>query len=417
MRVICGLAGVAGTLEKLAAGPDDHAVFSALLHVSVFRGSDSTGVAGRSFGMDKGEIDLVKMVVASPEFLDMGKARGLIAKSDQLMIGHTRSRTVGEINKKNAQPFDFEELVGTHNGTLSYTSKNRLEGGKVCSTDSEALWYRIDKDGFDAALKLTDDKDAMALVWYDKAKHRLNFYRNAHRPLFYCYSPDRTKIYWASETGMLYWVLNRTKTKFEKVRMLPETLHWSQPLPDKKGVAFPKPETRFCKQPKAYTPATTGGTTYYGTAAQSAQTFKINDKRACGSNGTGEADTCGVGNGGRTALLNSKPDDICTGKGVKMATVVDLSKFRLNRMIVRSAAQGGNHYKSDFSARSYDKARFEAKMNEGCCNCGSCPAWGEPVKFLRDDNVICASCLAEARAELAAGKLDGDVLAIVNTMS
>lgn len=416
---MCGLVGVAGTLDKLNNAPDDHSVFSGLLYVAAFRGTDSTGIAGRSFGMDKGDVVTLKTTLASPEFLDLNKAKGIISASDQMILGHTRSRTVGDVSKKNAQPFDFDNVCGAHNGTLSYSAKNKLEGqGKVCGTDSEALWYRIDKDGFDEALKLTDDKDAMALTWYDKKRHRLNFYRNEHRPLFYCYSPDRKKVYWASEPGMLYLILNRSKVKFEKIRQLPDNLHWSQPLPDKMGAVFPKPETRFCKQPKAYTaPASSG------TARESAQTFIVRDHRASSQ----PAGTMGTGSvvSGRTSLLNRKPADICNladlrakyGKATASNTSVDLGKFRLDRMVVRSATQGGPYYKSAYSARSYDEQRFEAKMNEGCCVCGSCPSWGEPIKFLRDDNVVCASCITEARQQAEHGKVDGETLLLVQQMS
>lgn len=410
---MCGLAGVAGTLEKNQ--PDDHNIFSGLLYVSAFRGLDSTGVASRSFAMDKGEIDVYKTTLASPEFLELPKARKVINNGDQLIMGHTRSRTVGEVNKKNAQPFEFDNVVGTHNGTLDWHTKAALEGqGKLCSVDSEALYYRLDKDGLDGVLKCFQKGDAAALVWYDRAKHRLNFYRNEHRPLFYCYSPDRKKVYWASEAGMLYLILNRAPgAKMEKVRMLPEHLHWSQPLPDKKGVPFPKPETRFCKPPVPKPVAQI----VHKSAADSAQTFKVTDHRACAD----LYSDCGTHISNGTVRVNAGvgPDVKVFAKAGVEGTIigdkiVDLSKFRLDRMIVRGKNQGGPHYKSPYSSQSYDQQRFEAKMNEGCCVCGSCPAWGEPVKFLRDDNIICASCMLEANKAAGASDFNNDVLLIVN---
>lgn len=410
---MCGLAGVAGTLEKNA--PDDHNIFSALLYVSAFRGLDSTGIAGRSFAEDEGDITAYKTTLASPEFLELPKARQIINGSDQLILGHTRSRTVGEVNKKNAQPFDFDNVCGTHNGTLDWQTKAGLEGpGKVCSTDSEALYYRLDKGGLDDVVKLMSPTDAAALVWYDKIRHRLNFYRNAHRPLFYCYSPDRKKVYWASEAGMLYLVLNRVPgAKMEKVRMLPENLHWSQPLPDKKGVPFPKPETRFLKSPVPKPIARS--------AEDASRSFSVRDRRACGSELFRDPDTGNtvhrvIHSSGTASSMGGtvKVYDIKTGK--ESAMPLDLAAFRLDRMVVRSASQGGPFYKSGASTRSYDKEKFDLKMDEGCCVCGSVPAWGEPVKFLRDDNVVCASCMIEAKKAASVGDVDNNVLLLVSQM-
>jgi hypothetical protein len=96
---------------------------------------------------------------------------------------------------------------------------------------------------------------------------------------------------------------------------------------------------------------------------------------------------------------------------------IDLTKFRLNKMVVRRAQDGGNYYKSDFAVRTFNREQFDGKMNEGCCICGCNPAWGEPVKFLRDDNVLCSSCMAEAKHQAESGQMDGNALLIFNQLN
>jgi predicted glutamine amidotransferase len=398
---MCGLAGIAGTLERVQ-GRDDFATFSQLLLVSSFRGTDSTGVVGRKFRDDKGETNMVKMTLPSPEFLDMAKTRSLIVDSDQLLIGHCRSKTVGDVKKSNAQPFDFDNVVGTHNGTLDWATKNTLEGpGIHFGTDSEALYYRLDRDGLDKMLAMTSKEDAMALVWYNKKDHTLNFYRNDRRPLYYVYDEKRERIFWASEAGMLYLILNRNKIAFQKVHMLPENVHFCLALPDKRGAKLPKPATKTVKQKEKPRPLASAGSTM--TQNGRGSQLIVRDNRACADQLSG--------------LAHLKNSTAASSTSQTIGPRVNTDLFKLDRMIVRSKAQGGNHYRSPQTGKAYDEDQFNI-YSRGCCSCcGAEPLFGEPIKFLRQDDFLCSSCVQEANADAKAGNVDGTALQLLVNFS
>lgn len=362
---------------------------------------DSTGIAALAFTKpvyDKpnndpvSDVEVFKATVPSYEFLDIGRAKQLITNADMMLMGHCRSRTVGEINKKNAQPFNTNNVVGTHNGTLAYYSKNKLEGpGVHFQTDSEGLINSINIRGLEESVKLMESKDAAALVWYDKVKHELNFYRNTERPLFYVYDEKRTRVYWASESGMLYLILNRNGIKFEKVRMLPENIHLTLPMPSVKEAVFPKPVSRFCEISK--------------TAIVPRSESRVFPQR----NNDGELGLDKTNPLARQILSFSKPLHLNN-------KIIDLGKFRLNRMIVRRPQDGGSYYKTDNNQKTYVKEIFVLKMQEGCAVCSISPAWGEPVKFLLDDSFLCASCVSEAKDQLQCNKMNGTTLSVLSQL-
>lgn len=407
---MCGIAGCAGNLDD-----KDTKVFSQLLYLQAFRGMDSTGIAVSGFPVadGKSEVTVIKQTLPAPDFLDMDRVKTTIAGGKQLLLGHARSRTVGEVNKRNAQPFEFDHVVGVHNGTLSGGAKNRLEGPAIFyPTDSEAMYSRLNNEGLDGVAKLTDKDDAMALVWVNKDDHTLNFYRNSKRPLWYAFNEKGDKVYWASESGMLYLVLNRNEVAFKKVRSLPENLHWSVKLPTKPGALLPIPVTRFCHQQKT-------ASTAPATAAQSARVFAV-----------GSVDT-GAGRASNPALVDTKgrplqiigpkipnkdiPSMGSLGSNVVLFKGRNISDaaFRLNRIIQRPEKDGGPYYKSE-SGRHYDEKKFDDKMCDGCCICGVNPLWGEGIRFLPDESFVCSSCMAEAKEKVGDPNASSTTLCLLN---
>lgn len=402
---MCGLAGAAGNLAHRDAD-----VFRELMFVSCFRGIDSTGMAWRSHA-DK-ETSVIKMTVPSPDFLDSGKVKRAISEGDMLLMGHTRWKTVGEINKRNAQPFDFENVVGCHNGTLSWQTKGALEGKLSLPTDSEALYTSIANNGFEETIKNTNDEDAMALTWFDKEAGTLNFYRNKHRTLYYTYNKEMDKVYWASEVGMLYLVLNRQKPpiEFTKVKLLPENLHWSVKLPEGKE-KLPQTVTRFCEQPKKVV-APTRSTIYHA------------DGTVTTNYGGGRQFS-----GGRATNVVRVPAIVDTTAKVVTSTTPppsnnnvlvihrdnELRKFQMSRPRHRDDKDGGEFY--ILNGKIYDKDKFEDKMFEGCCICGAIPVWGEPVKLLKDDGVVCAACVVEAKGQYEEGHMSAQNVTLLSLMS
>ena len=123
-----------------------------------------------------------------------------------LAFGHNRYATVGGVDASTAHPFDTPHVIGIHNGTLSFGWKDRMNASKKVEVDSEALMRCISHRG--AKHALSNAKGAMAINFLDKKKGRLYMFRNSERPISYATTTTGTLV-WASEAGMLAWLLER----------------------------------------------------------------------------------------------------------------------------------------------------------------------------------------------------------------
>ena len=372
---MCGLVGVAGDMTSA-----DVNAFKGLLYLSAWRGIDSTGVGLVPYKADD-DPSIIKSIGPSWEFLDLRRVNNALTVDNCAFMGHTRYRTVGAVTKANAQPFDMDNIIGCHNGTLSWGAKGRLEGKQNnFDTDSYALMYRLDMEGLASVMELTDGDDAMALVWFDRKDRTLNMFRNKHRPLHYTYDKAGKTLYWASETAMLYYALNHHKIAFTKIKEVPELSSLTWELPAKKDQQLQKPVLKKFKHGLKPPEKAKG------------QVFYTNPN---GIRVIAEGNLLPFPRA--TAATTS-----ATEQGVlhthATVGVPELRNIRMSRLISRSALNGGSYYKSD-SGRIYAKGGFEAKMDEGCAVCGEVPVWGEPVKFLKDESILCNGCLIRAVTE------------------
>lgn len=209
---MCGLVGVAGNLYK----PHIDA-FTQLLFVDTLRGQDSTGVAGCDLD---GKAALLKSVGPAVDLIDRRGYDDVVRLTRRVIIGHNRFGTMGGKTKENAHPFAFDEVIGAHNGTVDFASKNRMIDGNKFGTDSEAIFNNIDIEGPDETIPKLDG--AYALVWFNRRYAELNMIRNKERPLHYAYTKDRTVMFWGSEIGMLQWILRRNGIDYDnKIFELP----------------------------------------------------------------------------------------------------------------------------------------------------------------------------------------------------
>lgn len=216
---MCGLVGAAGDLVI-----KDETVFKQLLAVDSLRGNDSTGVAT----INRADVVKIAKQVGDPfNLMEFSQFKSAFNGAIKCLIGHNRYATTGKINKKNAHPFELDGVVGAHNGTLN--NKWNLLDHNDFDTDSEALFNHIDVKGLKDAIETA--KGAYALTWFDKEKNTINFLRNKERPLFFTFSEDRKKIYWASEKWMLEGVLERNEVKFDPVVMTLEDHHYAFKIP------------------------------------------------------------------------------------------------------------------------------------------------------------------------------------------
>jgi hypothetical protein len=237
---MCGLVGVAGSIDN-----QDIGAFNDLLLANVVRGKHSTGVAG----VDRGNRSHLIKCVGGP--LDLQEQKGydnVVRQDKKVLIGHNRHATVGGVSKVNAHPFDFDNLVGAHNGTVD---KFRLKDHNEFPTDSEALYNNMNLFGPEETIKLISG--AWALTWYDKGYKTINLIRNKERPLFYTLCDEGKSLWWASEAGMLRWCLERNRIEVSKVYFLEEDmmLTWEVPA---YGKPFCEPEATKVEGYKYFPP-------------------------------------------------------------------------------------------------------------------------------------------------------------------
>ncbi len=189
---MCGLVGVAGKLEFA-----DERLIKQLLVDDYWRGPDSTGLASVRTNND---VHIAKIASHPIDLFDMKHfEKALSGWQSKAFIGHNRSATRGKVSAVNAHPFQFDNIVGAHNGTLSTKSHKDLEAaaGQEFNVDSMAIFAAIAKVGIDETVKLL--QGAWALTWFDLEVNKLFLLRNDQRPLWYSVSEDFKKVIWASE--------------------------------------------------------------------------------------------------------------------------------------------------------------------------------------------------------------------------
>lgn len=207
---MCGLVGVAGAITK---GVED--AFHTLLQLDTIRGPHSTGVL--IVNKDK-EASVHKALGTPWELFDSKKYYKAMNNGLNVLIGHNRFATKGAVNVKNAHPFEFENVIGCHNGTLS--SQVGLDDHNDFVVDSENIYHHMNNNGVEGTIDKLNG--AFALTWYDTKAHTVNLIRNSQRPLFYAFTEDRKTVMWASESWMLSVAAMKHGIKLTKVMDLPE---------------------------------------------------------------------------------------------------------------------------------------------------------------------------------------------------
>lgn len=181
------------------------------------RGMDSSGLA--TIDIDSMLYDYHKLPVAGTHFIGDRVADRLIKKASNqktITMAHVRAATVGDINISNAHPFVYESkdgertVIGTHNGTLQGWATHK--DAKGFTVDSEWAINHIANEKFDA---FEDFKGAYCFVWWDSdSPTTLNIARNPERPMYVAMLESGGMAY-ASEAGMLYWLLERHRVKIK----------------------------------------------------------------------------------------------------------------------------------------------------------------------------------------------------------
>lgn len=165
-------------------------------------------------------------------------------------LGGVKATTIDEQVKLDASEIEKLKAIaaldtpgGVHNGTLK--NKYKLPRHTEFDTDSEALYSYINTSGVHEAIKEVDG--AYALVWYNKEEDTLNMLRNKERPLFYAYTEDRKKLFFASEPWMMGGVCWREGVTLGEIHSLPEDTLYTFNLSVTKDGVMGEAEVSPCK--------------------------------------------------------------------------------------------------------------------------------------------------------------------------
>lgn len=260
---MCGIAGYAG----YEAGFQERDMFKEHLWMMAIRGYQSTGVAAIcQAGTKTVKVKVRKECRSSANFIfsTLNDRQSYHYDTNDLVMGHTRWPTKGDVTIENAHPFEHGDLVGCHNGSVMGYAKD----GK---TDSEMLIKEMSEIGVKESLEKLSTLDAFAVVIYDKRTNKLYLARNKFRPLFVGIDQDRHVIHWGSDKNILNCIANRVKDKettyapciLEIHNLTPLTLY-EIPLEKIRKNTIPWTETTFTTKTFATKPSKNFGRIFEG---------------------------------------------------------------------------------------------------------------------------------------------------------
>lgn len=218
------MCGIVGMVVKPTNGfsSKTETIFNQLLYADAVRGEDSTGVIGIETDTT---FHIAKEATAAAWFLNSlevdSRLPSTLFKSGKAIIGHNRKKTMGKIEDVSAHPFVIDtHFAMVHNGTLHNhrTLADTVVDSEALAIVLEKAFGKKDKVG---AIGETLGKvsGAYAVSIYDQRSNCVHLIRNTERPMSYVETNEGW--FWASEAGLLYWILSRNGLETKDIKNLP----------------------------------------------------------------------------------------------------------------------------------------------------------------------------------------------------
>lgn len=407
---MCGIVGVAGAITNR-----EKKAFQDMLIFSQVRGEHSTGVASVAAG-NTGQTFMCKTLGRPDQMIDYDKRYDKVVDyGRKFMLGHNRYATTGKISLKNAHPFNFENIVGCHNGTIpEYRLKELKKDPDLYGTDSETVLANVNEYPLKDVFKRLGG--AWAFVWHDRRDNSLNFYRNDQRDLFYCYTKDRKTLFWASEAGFLKAALARNGIEMGEMFDVTPDFHHSWEIPDY-NKEFKKPVKMQIHSNQWEAPSGNRfpGTKQTGEVGESKQgagpnsgtdQSRLNPPHTSGVPRVGGANVTDINkwknHGGATASGYDRQFIGAPGGAVAEIIVPKIKDFESYANLKNFDGQGYLSKGRDkrvyrgFRGETLNKAQWEEATKAGCGWCDTQAQWGRPVRFVDTDTHICLECNSDS---------------------
>lgn len=227
---MCGICGAFILNNKQTINTDKLlSIMKALLIENEDRGTDSTGLATVNQDMQTSRvrrlgdaIDYLTDQSIEPKLYSMFNAKL------KLVLGHTRFATTGDVNIKNAQPFIFENVIGTHNGIISnwqsIANEDKISLHTEC--DSEiifALMARTDTPLKERSKALKRLSGSFAIAFHDKRVPDSVYFARGNNPL-HVYQWENVLL-WTSEEKHMQKIAMVFNLKLKKLKIKNDSLY------------------------------------------------------------------------------------------------------------------------------------------------------------------------------------------------
>lgn len=202
---MCGLVGM---YSEQFLTTEERKLLQCLFIASYTRGKDSTGIVTLT---KKGDVLYDKQITPSPVYAFGTEYAELTNPINNMngpvcVLGHTRYGTVGANILSNAHPFETQNFVGMHNGTIF----DPFPGSKEFGTDSEGLLNFMDREGIIPALQYIHKEcwePAYAIQLMSKGNDEVYIVKNEARDLWFTTVSEGQTLVWASALNTLRWAL------------------------------------------------------------------------------------------------------------------------------------------------------------------------------------------------------------------